>query len=476
MSETLESLVLEHESFGSAAPSLLALDNVANAGTQSAQADDACFANAWPRLRRRKASSATNRIRGILHHKKRNSNCDGYTYQANVSFNNMTVMSHQVSDLNLAIDMHMSLVQMRQYVLANLEVGKGFREAMKSAMQTVQKEREAAHSEPLKLRFMSYFRKKRSGVLQDMEKAMNIWEAMMKQKQACQAQQSEKLRQRNGELKDTMNELRRKMRQGLTEEADAAREKLKSLRAKKRQAKAAVKSQLEAERKRKYERLGCSWWGFVSTVNGWLELQAGFPWGSGTISPCELRDNPKFHSTRPIHFDRFSFLPGQCRCPKLIQNCLIQPVNLRQRRFKALKGLVAHQLSCLLKRRRLQLAKTWGVSELPPGIEPGTFQSKDDCLCAMLALSDGTLRPGPYRKSLKEAMEDLQQLRRIKGDKALCEEMDRRDVEAMTAFFAESLAQKGVALWEVGGLGSHEPSKMTRVCDLPYSTASVKLG
>ena len=122
--------------------------------------------------------------------------------------------------------------------------------------------------------------------------------------------------------------------------------------------------------------------------------------------------------------------------------------NLRQRRLrrlKILKILVDQQLTRSMNQRRLQLARAWGVSELPPGIQPGTFHSQDDCLCAVLPLSDGSLRPGPFRRSLREAMQDLQQLQRIKGDKALCEEMDRRDVEAMTAFFSQGFGQKRVA-------------------------------
>ena len=60
---------------------------------------------------------------------------------------------------------------------------------------------------------------------------------------------------------------------------------------------------------------------------------------------------------------------------------------------------------------------------------------------AWLLRSDGTQHAGPYRKTLPEAERDLRQLRRVqrRGDSALLEELHRRDAEAMTAFFVESL-------------------------------------
>lgn len=40
-----------------------------------------------------------------------------------------------------------------------------------------------------------------------------------------------------------------------------------------------------------------------------------------------------------------------------------------------------------------------------------SFQSPDDTLCALLRLSDGSVRPGPYRTSLAAAKKDLAELR-----------------------------------------------------------------
>ena len=63
-----------------------------------------------------------------------------------------------VKNLDTAIDMHISLVQMRQCVHAGLVEGKDFRQVLREAIDTIQKERTAAGAEELRLRFRSYVR------------------------------------------------------------------------------------------------------------------------------------------------------------------------------------------------------------------------------------------------------------------------------------------------------------------------------
>ena len=49
---------------------------------------------------------------------------------------------------------------------------------------------------------------------------------------------------------------------------------------------------------------------------------------------------------------------------------------------------------------------------------------------------------GPYRKTFREALQELQELRALQrrhGDLRVRDEMLRRDVEAMTAFFVQSI-------------------------------------
>jgi hypothetical protein len=50
---------------------------------------------------------------------------------------------------------------------------------------------------------------------------------------------------------------------------------------------------------------------------------------------------------------------------------------------------------------------------------------------------------GPYRKNFQQAVRELRELRALqqhRGDEALQQEMQRRDVDAMTAFFVQSIS------------------------------------
>ena len=108
-----------------------------------------------------------------------------------------------------------------------------------------------------------------------------------------------------------------------------------------------------------------------------------------------------------------------------------------------LKAMILALQARFQKVRTQKLLGTWGVPELPEGLQLSSFQSADDSLCATLRLSDGTEAVGPYRKNFQQALQELQELRALqqrKGDQALQKEMQRRDVEAMTAFFVDSIS------------------------------------
>ncbi|CAE8642355.1 unnamed protein product [Polarella glacialis] len=94
----------------------------------------------------------------------------------------------------------------------------------------------------------------------------------------------------------------------------------------------------------------------------------------------------------------------------------------------------------ILSLQQKALLSRWGVKELPAGIELATFVSQDDCVCAMFQLFNGTSRSGPFRKTLAQAQKDLVELRELQrtlGDQAACDEVARRDIDAMTAFFMQ---------------------------------------
>lgn len=105
--------------------------------------------------------------------------------------------------------------------------------------------------------------------------------------------------------------------------------------------------------------------------------------------------------------------------------------------------------------QRQGLKRKWGVDQLPEGIQLATFKSDEDCACATLQLSDGTVRLGPFRATIAEAEADLAELtalQRSAGDVAACRELGDRDARVMTAVFAGDLAFGADARRQRGGM------------------------
>lgn len=266
-------------------------------------------------------------------------------------------MTQYVKNLDLAVDMHISLVQMHQYASQGLTEGKDFRTAIQDAIELVQKERAASGALALRLRFRSFFKQSCSLTEHNLDQAIRDWENLRLRKGAAAHQESAGKQQEQKERQ---------------ERREAAREE----RAEKERRKAERREARLLAKETKQERLRSKRQAFALR---------------------KLRSFQAFVKVRQAHFEKL---------------------------------------------RKKQLLKTWGVAELPECLRLCSFQGRDDCLCAVLRLSDGRLQAGPYRKSLQEALRDLQELRVIqqrKGDEVLCEEMQRRDAVAMTAFFMQSL-------------------------------------
>ena len=90
------------------------------------------------------------------------------------------------------------------------------------------------------------------------------------------------------------------------------------------------------------------------------------------------------------------------------------------------------------------LQKARGVKTLPDGVVPGQAPGfKGAFLCAQLRLQDGSVCTGPPRKDLSLAKGDLRELSVLqcrRGDKALREELHRKELAAMTALFMSGMA------------------------------------
>eukprot|EP00435_Cladocopium_sp_Y103_P025080 s1602_g6.t1 len=300
-----------------------------------------------------------------------------------------------VKNLDTAIDMHISLVQMRQYVDAGLVEGKDFRQVLRDAIDTIQKERTTAGAEELRLRFRSYVRsgprtQRYTATSHDLDKAIQDWMEVTGLTEPSREVGSASAKALREEEKARMLASR--------EEARAARLELARQKAEQREANLIARQRRQEQREAR----------LLSRQKRQEQRQA------------RLLSRQKQH--------------------EVLQNKRLALARVKHGRLRA---MVLALQARFQKVWRQKLLKAWGVPELPEGLQLSSFQSADDSLCATLRLSDGTEVVGPYRKNFQQALQELQELRALqqrRGDQALQKEMQRRDVEAMTAFFVESIS------------------------------------
>ena len=98
------------------------------------------------------------------------------SYRSSISlFRGFMAAGQNVSSLDVAIDMHISLVQMRQHIAAGLAEGRDLKEVVHGAIDAAQTERAAAGAVNLRLRFRTYFRRKFMPIVHDLDTAIQDW-------------------------------------------------------------------------------------------------------------------------------------------------------------------------------------------------------------------------------------------------------------------------------------------------------------
>ena len=264
-----------------------------------------------------------------------------HQYWSSIGLKNFHIVSRIVRSLDLAVDFHISLVQIKQEVLAGLAEGGRFQDLVRASCNALEENRSTAGEQPVGLRFKSAQQRGYTPTQTDLEKALADWSVLWQKHLEESQRQREERAKKSAERSD--RKLVERANRIAHQHADAV-------------------AKYKAMRRQRLARLR------------------------------------KLVAVRMGHFER------------------------------------------LRKAEEQGLLKGFGVCELPKGLQLSSFQGPNDTICAMLPL-DGTLQPGPFRRSVAEALKDLKELRRLKGE-ALRQEMQRRDVEAMTAFFAQTLEQR----------------------------------
>mmetsp|Transcript_84252 Transcript_84252/g.272360 ORF Transcript_84252/g.272360 Transcript_84252/m.272360 type:complete len:604 (+) Transcript_84252:3-1814(+) len=277
-------------------------------------------------------------------------------YNASICMEYMEIRSCYLKTLDDAIDIHISLVQLKQLLMASLGEGIDFRSALTEAVHTMQSQRQGSGSSPANLYFRVkcvWLEGKKQWQTKYMEKAISLW------------------------VTHALPRSRARLEKRRRKEEDKLRRKA------------------EAEQRRAHR--------------------------------CEQRA-----------------IDGRQRAEKKEQDkCSMQRARQRLQARKRMRAFISSALQ--QKDPSWKTWHAWKMVAFPEGLRLATLRFKNDCVCSVLTLQDGSERHGPLRKSIREAetdLSDLRALQRSNGDAAACTELQTRDVQAMTAFFASRLDQR----------------------------------
>mmetsp|Transcript_19837 Transcript_19837/g.64073 ORF Transcript_19837/g.64073 Transcript_19837/m.64073 type:complete len:614 (-) Transcript_19837:223-2064(-) len=327
------------------------------------------------------AHTRGSKVRGVY---KRNRNSD--FFQSEVGFENMLLQTRSPRTLDAAIDMHISLVQLKQMVRASLLEGVDFRSALTRAVAIVLQERNMSDAPKMQLYYRvqcPWLQGKRVWQTKDFQEAIVLWEKFA----ASRSQRRVQFRLQalaTLKRKEAAKQARAEAKDKYVFEQAAARAAAQQSRAERLEDREAKKRRCEEQRE---ERMA---------------------WKQAT--------------KRQRHSEK-----------------------RRQASARARQGLLDRLMATLREAERPRkklLKQNWKVAELPEGLEFASFRSEGDCVCALLALASGVCRRGPLRRSIVEAWrdcKDFEALQKSSGDAAAVEELETRDVLAMTAFFAADI-------------------------------------
>ena len=252
-----------------------------------------------------------------------------HSYQSGIFlFRGFKASAQCVNNLDVGIDMHISLVQMRQDIAAGLAAGKDLRKVVHGVIEAVQAERASARAVEMRLRFQTFFKNRFTPTVLDLNTAIEDW---MREKDRVLVL---------GGVDRYSMKLLRQQEEAERRAACAARrlERQKQL-AEERAAKSAEQREVNREKRQR-------------------------------------RDE-----------QREAKVIARQRRRELLQQKRLAVARVKLGRLRA---MVLSLQSSLQKIRREKLLRAWGVPELPEGLQLNSFQSEDDSLCVTLRLSDGT--------------------------------------------------------------------------------------
>ena len=310
-------------------------------------------------------------LRGICRNKRDSS------YQASVYFKGVGAYSQSTVDLNKIIDLHISLVRMRQRFYEHLASGRSCREALSDAVTEMHSNRAASQSPALRIRFCCRCTTNNSNRRLDLEELFPIWESELANKEKMQEERQQRRSQMQAD------------RQAAKQEEEARKRQETAQRHQEQQERRQEKLRTAEERKllreaRRRER--------------------------------EARAEQKMQRKAASKSRKLEFLHQE------VQNMLQRLCMQRERVLQKAFGIKALPEGLVL------------------GKAPG-FQGAHVCAQLRLqngSLCNGPLRKD--LSLARSDFRELSVLQRKKGDQALQAELQRRELEAMTTFFMSAVA------------------------------------
>ena len=175
----------------------------------------------------------------------------GARYHACIGCRNLVLRSQETASLDAAIDMHISLVRMRQHILSQVDAGASASQALKDAAEATEQERKAAATCPLKISFRVLFSHNRySKSSRLVGQIAPIWEQQLQYRNKARKRREDLAQQRQLRQLKRKNEIeqRRNARKLRKAQAEARRRRRAEAKSAKMQANR-VKKEAAAEKR-----------------------------------------------------------------------------------------------------------------------------------------------------------------------------------------------------------------------------------
>ncbi|CAE7236355.1 DJA6 [Symbiodinium natans] len=165
-------------------------------------------------------------LRGVQQARRPREALRGPRYHACIGCRNLVLKSQEVASLDDAIDLHISLVRIRQQILSKLDSGTPGCQALKEAVEAVVQERKDAAAFPLRLAFRVLFgHNNTSKTMRSACQIGPVWEELMQHREMQKRKREDQARARQLKMDKRRQEIQRRRTARLARRKETATRK-----------------------------------------------------------------------------------------------------------------------------------------------------------------------------------------------------------------------------------------------------------